>query len=474
MRTQRRRTAIHARIPRTAAGKHTDVAPYRRFAAVWTAFRALWWLCAAALVLLPVGYAWSKLSASVEVTNMASRAMSEYAEERWTPFGSLLDFLYKLGMKPGRAAWRPSGIDYGNTRVSAVARGEPVYLAWQQSWKELAAVPEGVNVLAPRWFIVEDSGGKAVVNDLGNLLKNKVSSFAPAQYIQAAHAGGAEVWAQVACLSQPDLAKQIVTDGACRSAFISKLAAWVSEYDLDGIDFDFEKMDPADAELFTALVRDVKLALPAGVRVSVCVTVPLKNPEGNWWQCYDREGLGRVADYVAVMAYDNPALEPIDAIDWVSGKVRMMLDMVPQEKILLGVPFFGVDFQFTAPAGQKLEDFSDFEESEGRYTITPGTVKKLLDAGDCMINNKTVTVDYWIDKGVWLESKGIMAYSFADTDGVLHLMYCDDERSLAAKGRLLSFERLGGAAVWKLELGNTALWSSLYGGMTASVPVSGE
>jgi spore germination protein YaaH len=292
--------------------------------------------------------------------------------------------------------------------------------------------------------------------------------------VRTAHSGGAEVWAQVACLSQPDLAKQIVADETCRSAFISRIAGWVSEYDLDGIDFDFEKMDPADKELFTQLIRDCRQALPAGTKVSVCVTVPIKNPEGNWWQCYDREGLGREADFVSVMAYDNPDMEPIDAIDWVDGKVRAMLEMVPQQKILLGVPFFGVDLRFKVPAGQKFESFPEMERSSGRYTITPGTIRSLLETNACTISKKIVNVDYWIEKGVWSQEEGMAAYSFMDTDGTLHLMYCDDERSLAIKGRLLAFERLGGAAVWKLELGNEALWSSLYNGMTATLPVSGE
>lgn len=428
----------------------------------------------AALVALPAGYSWQKLTASMEVTRMASQAIAEQSKRAWSPFETMMDILYKLGIKPVRAEWKPSGVDYGNTRVSAVMPGEPVYLAWQQTWKPLEAVPEGVNVLAPRWFIVEDSDGAAVVNDLGNLIKNKVASFSPTQYVQTAHAGGAEVWAQVACMAEPGLAKQIVTDDIARSAFVSKIAGWVNEYGLDGIDFDFEKMDPADDGLFTDLVREVKKALPAGKKISVCVTVPLKNPEGNWWQCYDREGLGQVADYIAVMTYDNLGIAPVDSIDWVSDKVQMMLDMVPQEKILLGVPFFGVDLQFTVPAGQKLTAFPKFEKAEARKTITPNTINKLLETGACTMGGKAVTVDYWIDKGVWSDETGIATYSFADTDGVLHLMYCDDTTSVALKGRLLAFERLGGAAVWKLELGNGALWSSLYAGMTDVSPVSGN
>lgn len=420
-------------------------------------------MLAIALVLLPVGNSWTSLAASASVD--PGVLITGAAHDSMSVFAALADVLRNFGIKPLRQPWQPTGVDYGNTRVPRTMESAPICLAWQYKPKKLAAVPPGVNVLSPTWFYVEKIGGKAVVNDIAHLQAEKVSSWEPVQYIKTAHDGRAAVWATVVCIGTPDLAKQVVTDAACRSSFISRMAGWVQEYGLDGVCFDFEKMDPADKEGFTAFIAEFKQALPPSVVVTVVVTVPLKNPDGNWWQCYDREGLGHVADYVAVMTYDAIDLKPTAAIDWVRGKIKDMLEVVPSGKVLLGVPFYGSEFQVKAPAGGKLTEFPDAEESDFHRNIFPASVQSLRTDGFFMVGKKKIEVDYWIDKGTWSDEMAMSKYSFAGKDGLLHLIYCEDERSLEAKGRLLSYERLGGVAVWRMEYGLPPLWKSLFDGM---------
>lgn len=373
-----------------------------------------------------------------------------------------------FGSKPVKQPWVPSGMNYGNTDVPPVPDAEPVCLAWQYRPKTLSAVPHGVNALAPTWFYVEDKDGVAEVNPLDGLLEAKINNWQPLQYVKAAHEGGAQVWATVVCIGTPGLARQVVTDEACRSRFISRITGWVQEYGLDGINFDFEKMYQEDAEAYTAFIAECKSALPPGKVVSVDVTVPLKNPEGNLWQCYDREGLGRVADYVAVMTYDNPDLEPVAAIGWVEGKVVEMLAQVPAGKLLMGVPFYGVDFTFELPAGEdRITGFPELTKSKARRTMTPSGVRALLEKGAYTSGGKEIVVDYWVDEGTWLEDKAAMRYGFVDGNGLLHMVYCEEEKSLEIKGRLMAFERLGGAAVWRMEFGSQPLWEALWDGMNA-------
>lgn len=455
---------------RPAAAEKRAIPPlYGRFGALWMAAGILFALSAAALVALPLSLSWGSVAATATVSNVAGSGITGEAGGQGTFYLQLVEFLNSVGIKPRKAPWKPSGVDYGNTRMTAAAQAKPVYMAWQYRPKKLDAVPPGVNVLSPTWFYVESDGGVAVVNDLADLLDGKIAAWDPGQYILAAHNGGAEVWASVVCLSEPDLAKQIVSDQGRRSEFISRVAGWVREYGLDGINFDFEKMDPSDAGKFTDLVAETKRALPAGAVVSVDVNVPLNKPDpNNWWQCYDREGLGEAADFVAVMAYDNPDMEPVAAIGWVGDKVRQTLELVPQQKLLLGVPFYGVDFQFDAPKGTLLDAVPDYDRSAGRSTISPASVKSLLDNGTYPSGKKQISVNYWIEKGVWSKEKGITEYAFVDTDGKLHVIYCEDAESLAVKGELLAFDRLGGAAVWRMEFGSDPLWNSLYAGMTGA------
>ena len=387
---------------------------------------------------------------------------------KMSPLSWYVQALHTAGIRPQEAKepWTPSGVDYGNTRVPLAARPPQLTLAWQYRPKKLNAVPPGVNVLSPTWFYVEkDANGQAVVNDLNTLLEGKVNGWDPAQYIQTAHAGGAKVWASVVSFD-PDLSWALVNDKEQQDAFYAKLSTFVSTLGLDGINFDFEKMDPKDKEKFTAFVARAKKDLPPGTVISVDVTVPLANENpNNWWQCYDRKGLGQVADYVCVMAYDNPALEPVAAIDWVADKMRIMLDQVPEDRILMGIPFFGVEYTFDVPEGETLKELPELTKSKTRRTATPAQVASLLAEGSYTSGGNKVQVQYWLNKGTWLPNKGMARYAFVDTENVLRVIYCDDAPSLELKGKLLTYNALAGAAVWRLEFGTEELWQSLSRGM---------
>ncbi len=438
------------------------------FRGVWAGIVVMYATIAIILIALPAALLQTSVEASASFDRSAEDMLSGEYLAAYSPETIWLKVVEAIAGKPEKEPWVPSGIYYGNTRVPVKPETAPICMAWQYRPKTLAAVPKGVTALAPTWFYVEDAGGVAEVNALDELLEVKISNWQPMQYIKTAHDGGAQVWATVVCIGTPKLARQIVTDEACRARFISRVTGWVQEYGLDGINFDFEKMYQEDAAAFTDLVDQCKQALPPGKVVSVSVTVPLKNPEGNLWQCYDREGLGRVADYVAVMTYDNPDLQPVAAIDWVEGKVNDMLDAVPGDKLLLGIPFYGVDFIHQLPEGTgRITELPAMAGATSRKTMTPSGVTALLNKGSYTSGGKEVKLDYWVDQGTWLQDKAVMQYIFVDTDRRLHLIYCEESQSLEAKGRLLAFERLGGAAVWRMEFGSEPLWDALGKGMNA-------
>lgn len=420
-----------------------------------------------ALVLLGIGselrHPWADQQRAVRL------ALSQNAfVRRASPLGWYLVIMHDAGIRPKevKAPWVPSGVDYGNTRVPQTPRPPQLTLTWQYRPKHLDAVPPGVTVLSPTWFYVEkDKGGAAVVNDIGSLLDGKVSGWDPAQYIKTAHDGGAKVWASVVSFD-PDLSKLLVNDAAQQAAFLTKLAGYVATLGLDGINFDFEDMDPADKQKYTALVAATKGALPAGTVLSVDVTVPLKTEDPkNWWQCYDRASLGKAADYVAVMAYDNPDLEPIAAIDWVADKMRLILDQVPENKLLMGIPFFGVEYQFDVPKDVVLKELPELTKAKARKTITPETITQLVDTQAYGSGKSKVEVQYWLDSGTWQRTSAMTSYAFVDKANVLHMIYCEDAPSMQAKGALLTYNALAGAAVWRMDFATDELWMALSKGM---------
>ncbi len=430
-----------------------------------TAVLAFYALAIVALALAPASLAGRSVTAWAAVGTDASRALS-YGNTylRTSPFSWVALYLNAAGVRPQRVPWKTTGVDYGNTRIPRAAEADPIAMAWDYRPLTLESVPHGVDVLAPTWFYVQDSDDGAEVVDLAHLSEKKITGWQPEQYVAKAHEGDAEVWGVVVSFD-PDLSKQIVTDEERQAAFLQRLVDWVEAYQLDGINFDFEKMDPNDAEAFTALVAATKKALPAGKIVSVCVTVPLdREAPNNWWQCYDRKGLGQTADFVAMMAYDSTEPGPVAPIDWVHSRLRAVLDQVPAEKLLLGIPFYGADLTFDNQTGSDGSLPAD-SEAEGRRTMLPSQLDKLVSSGSYASGGKKQAVERWIDRGTWQDELGMTRYAFLATDDMLHVIYCEDADSIELKAGLLWYNRVAGAAVWRSGFGTDTLWQALGAGL---------
>ena len=66
---------------------------------------------------------------------------------------------------------------------------------------------------------------------------------------------------------------------------------------------------------------------------------------GEWGAAFDFRGLGRVADFLVLMAYDQhtPSTPPgpVAGYDWVQAALDYAVRRVPPAKLLLGIPFYG-------------------------------------------------------------------------------------------------------------------------------------
>ncbi|MCK5129212.1 MAG: hypothetical protein KAQ68_05145, partial [Clostridiales bacterium] len=304
-----------------------------------------------------------------------------------------------------------------------------IYMAWDED--PFGNIPPGVNVLAPIWFYIKADPltGAAVVK---NLLQLGDTDWNPQQYVERCHANGVKVWGTVFSTSDPSLAEQIVTNQEIQDQVIGQLVAWTRAYNLDGISLDFEKMDPENKDLFTAFAKNLKDALPVNQdTVSVAVTVKLLNQNGsNWYQCYDRGGLAEVIDYVAVMTYEGhksgSGLVPVAGIDWVETHILRILEEVPSDKLIMGVPFYGVDYI------SKVNDSDSFDitplwQDDKAYRINffSSELSSALANGEYVKRGKLVTVNYWLDKGSWNDTLGVSQYAFVDMENMLHNIFID-------------------------------------------------
>ena len=131
------------------------------------------------------------------------------------------------------------------------------------------------------------------------------------------------VWALINNDFNLDITHEFLSSSETRDKIIRQILMYAELFRLDGINIDFENVYLKDKDLLVQFVRELTPILrEAGIVVSMDVTVKSTSP--NWSLCYDRKELGKVVDYMILMAYDehwatSPVSGSVASIDGLTG-----------------------------------------------------------------------------------------------------------------------------------------------------------
>jgi spore germination protein YaaH len=118
-----------------------------------------------------------------------------------------------------------------------------------------------------------------------------------------------------------------------------------------GWQFDFEHVPSNDRDAFSSFVEETATALHAhGLILSIAVVAQAPGFASsdtsssfykNWSGAYDYARLGSAADFLSLMAYDDPDSKGASApLPFVQNVLKNALAQVPASKISLGIPLF--------------------------------------------------------------------------------------------------------------------------------------
>lgn len=146
-----------------------------------------------------------------------------------------------------------------------------------------------------------------------------------------------------------DIAHEFLTNQKIRDDVIEKLTMFVVNGNYDGVNIDFEGVDPSDREALTEFIRRLSTRLHEYSKV-ISIDVPAKTYDSKegWSGAYDYKALGNYCDYVVLMVYDyhwsGSSPGPISPLGWMREVLNYATSTIPKEKIVVGIPFYGYDW----------------------------------------------------------------------------------------------------------------------------------
>lgn len=317
-----------------------------------------------------------------------------------------------------------------DTGYTSITRDEPIVLGWHQVTSTAAnsslgtalAKAEGLNVISPTWFGVADSEGE-------------VTSLASKDYVTKLKAINVDVWPLISDFNKDVDYNRLFMSTTTRGNLIKNIIYFIEEYNLDGINIDFEHIKSSYAEGYIEFLRELSIEMRSRKKVlSVDNYIPL---EFNAF--YNIKEQGIVSDYLCVMAYDehysgSPKAGSVSSLSWVKNSIENTVRSAPMKKLIVGLPFYTRLWR---------------EAHTGKLTSRALS----MDGGLNLVSSNKA-------KKEWDKEKGQYYAEWKDGKDRMRI-WLEEEKSLEAKLKLVEKDKVAGIAFWKLGLERKEAWESV-------------
>lgn len=227
-----------------------------------------------------------------------------------------------------------------------------------------------------------------------------------------------------------------------------EIANAIKEHNLDGVNVDLENLLSSDKEKLTEFVRILREKIGDEKILSVAVAANPKKLTTTWVSAYDYAGLAEYANYLVLMAYDEHSAGgsagPVASISFVEESVKVVLESVSRDKVVLGMPLYGRVWKDGAEKGGEAVVLSQVNRIANRY--------KNLPVYDELTGTAILKIE--VQSG---EKKAYVNGKYLD-EGV-YTIYFEDKSSILAKMEVMNNYGLKGSALWALGNESEDFWN---------------
>ncbi|MFI4967852.1 MAG: glycosyl hydrolase family 18 protein [Gammaproteobacteria bacterium] len=227
-----------------------------------------------------------------------------------------------------------------------------------------------------------------------------------------------------------------------RGATLQNILVLAKTPGLAGINIDFEGIFPADRDAYSSFVADLATQLHAEGSM-LMLSVPAKSvddPSDDWSWPFDYAAIGKTADFIQVMTYDEhvpgQGAGPVAGLDWMTADLNYSVSQITADKILLGLPAYGYDFDVTHNTGVVVEwkDSAALVSSTGAHPV-------------------------------WDPVTESEHFDYTAGDGSMHQVWYETAQGIQDKVHLAVSLKLVGVSMWALGFENGAFWRAVSAGL---------
>lgn len=324
--------------------------------------------------------------------------------------------------------------DYVEPKYDHLSAGKTVKLGWHQVTNEATnnylsqtlGNTKGLTVISPTWFALSDN-------------KGNFTSLASESYVQTAHNQGLQVWALINDFNKKVNMKKLLGKTSSRQQLVNNLVAKAIQYNVDGINIDFERITAESAAGYLQFLRELVIKCKSN---NLIVSADNYMPAAHNAH-YDLTEQGKVIDYVIMMGYDEHYAGgnesgSVSSISFVKDGLAKVLTCVPNNQIVMGLPFY-------------TRLWKETPKSDGTVKITSQAygmngAENVLKQNGAMAKWDDTTCQY---------------YSEFKSGKATYKIWLEEEKSLEEKLKAVAEQKIGGVAFWKLGFERAEAWDTV-------------